>query len=54
MYEQLTSSVHTGYLYGTCRLGLVADQRRGFRGDNGRVAQSVLCRLCHPLVHLRF
>lgn len=41
-----------GYI--TCRLGLVADQRRGFRGDNGCVAQSVLCGQCYPLVHLRF
>lgn len=46
------SACDVGAAYITCRLGLVASQRGGFGGDNGRVAQSVLSRQRRPLVHL--
>lgn len=36
----------------TCGLGLEASQWGGFRGDNGRVTQSILSRQRRPLVHL--
>lgn len=40
------------FAYITCWLGLEASQWGGFRGDNGRVTQSILRRQRRPLVHL--
>lgn len=39
--------------YGTCRL-ILSSQRRGFRSDNGCVAQPVFRRQSYPQVQLRF
>lgn len=51
--ERTNFSMWCWFWYITCRLGLETSQWGGFRGDNGRVTQSVLCRQRRPLVHLR-